>query len=419
MDAYNEEIPEVDIILWGASGFIGKLSSAYLWPRYGATEKIRFALGGPRKSELESVHRDLKADHRLPLIVGDAFDNGFIEKMAKKAKLIVSTVGPYAKYGSSLVAACAANGTDYCDLSGEIQWMHQMINAHQKVAEISGARIIHACGFDSIPSDMGVLFLQNKAKKRFGHAMSRVKLRVKSLRGSLSGGTVASMLNILEEVRKNSEVAKIMKNPYALAPQGMRDGIRQPHVSTCEYDTDVKSWLAPFVMAAVNTRVVHRSNALAGYPYGEDFKYDEAVVMGDGLKGRIRAASLAGILGVFKTAGSFGPTRVLMEKTFLPKPGEGPTPEQRKNGFFKLRFVGKDGNGNQLHVNVNGDRDPGYGSTRKMLGEAAACLFQDISKQDIKGGFWTPAVALGEKLLDRLTSNAGISFEIADQEYDH
>lgn len=407
----RSDIPETDIVLWGAAGFVGRLLAGYLWPKYGASGKIRFALGGLDRSELEAVHGDLKADDRLPLIVGNAFDKPFINAMTKNARLVVSTVGPYARYGSALVAACAANGTDYCDLSGETQWMHRMINSHQKAAEASGARIVHACGFDSIPSDLGVLFLQTLAKDRFGHPMTDVKMRVKSIRGKLSGGTVASMLNVFEEVRNDPQVAKIAKNPYALAPEGMRSGVRQPNVSTFEYDADVGSWVAPFVMAAVNTRVVHRSNALMGHAWGTTFTYDEAMMMGRGLSGRIRAAAFAGTLGAFLVGGYFAPTRFLMKKTLLPKPGEGPSLEERESGFYKLVLIGKDPDGSELRVTVKGDRDPGYGSTSKMLGEAAVCLFSDIGKNEVSGGFWTPATAMGQKLIDRLTANAGLTFE--------
>jgi short subunit dehydrogenase-like uncharacterized protein len=207
-------------------------------------------------------------------------------------------------------------------------------------------------------------------------------------------------------------VAKIAKNPYALAPEGMRKGVRQPNVSSFEYDKDVKSWVAPFVMAAVNTRVVHRSNALMGYVWGKDFQYDEAMMMGGGLKGRIRAAAFAGALGAFLIGGYFVPTRYIMKQTMLPKPGEGPSAEQRESGFYKLKLIGKDSNGNELRVIVTGDRDPGYGSTCKMLGEAAACLFEDIGKKDLSGGFWTPATAMGQKLMDRLTASAGLMFDV-------
>lgn len=408
----SAKMPKVDIVLWGAAGFVGRLVAAYLWPRYGATGEVRFALGGREKSELEAVRRDLKADDRLPLIVGNAFDEHFLDDMAKSATVIVSTVGPYAKFGSKLVAACAANGTGYCDLSGETQWMHRMINAYQKEAESNGSRIVHSCGFDSIPSDLGVLFLQTEAEKRFGHPMNQVKLRVKSLRGCLSGGTVASMLHVVEEVRRDPEVAKIIKNPYALAPEGMRTGIRQPNVSTFAYDADVKSWVAPFVMAAVNTRVVHRSNALMGYAWGKAFTYDEAMMMGDGLMGRVRAAAFAGALGAFLMGGYFAPSRFIMKKTLLPKPGQGPSEKERETGFYKLLLIGKDAEGHQLRAKVAGDRDPGYGSTCKMLGEAAVCLLKDIGKKDLRGGFWTPATALGQKLMDRLTESAGLTFAV-------
>jgi short subunit dehydrogenase-like uncharacterized protein len=413
-DTQGNDIAEVDIVIWGATGFVGRLLAGYLWSKYGNAGKIRFALGGLDPSALEDLHRDLKADDRLPLIVGNAFDETFLDALAKKANVIVSTVGPYAKYGSNLVAACAANGTAYCDLSGETQWMHRMINAHQHEAETSGARIVHACGFDSIPSDLGVLFLQTQAQKRFGHPMTDVKLRVRSIRGGASGGTVASILNVIEEIRKDPEVAKIAKNPYALAPEGMRSGIRQPNVSTFEYDADVKSWVAPFVMAAVNTRVVHRSNALMDYVWGREFKYDEAMMMGGGLKGRIRAASFAGALGAFLLGGYFAPTRFIMQQTMLPKPGEGPSAEAREAGFYKLNLIGKDPDGNQLRVTVTGDRDPGYGSTCKMLGETAVCLLKDIRKEDLSGGFWTPATAMGQKLIDRLTASAGLTFEVEE-----
>ncbi len=408
-----KDLPDVDIVLWGASGFVGRLLAEYLWPRYGKTDMVRLALGGNSRPELEAVHRELAADERLPVIVGDAFDRPFLDAMAKKARVIASTVGPYAKLGSPLVAACAKNGTDYCDLSGETPWMSRMIDAHQKDAAASGARIVHSCGFDSIPSDMGVFFLQTEAEKRFGHPMQRVKMRVKAMRGGVSGGTVASMLNVIEEVRRDPKIAKIAKNPYALAPEEMRSGVRQPNVSFYEYDPDARSWVAPFVMGAVNTRVVHRSNALMGHAWGRDFQYDEAMMMGTGITGRLRAAAFASSLGVFFIGSAFWPSRAVLKKTLLPKPGEGPSAEKREKGFYKLLFLGESTDGSRLRVIVTGDRDPGYGSTPKMLGESAVCLLKDIDKQDLKGGFWTPSTAMGQTLIDRLTGNAGLTFEVA------
>jgi len=405
-------MPETDIILWGATGFVGKLVADYLWHHYGETGEIRFALGGNSRSELEAVHRNLKADNRLPLVTGDAFDTKFLDAMTKKAKVVVSTVGPYAKYGSPLVAACAANGTDYCDLAGEPQWMYKMIHSHQQAAQSSGARVVFACGFDSIPSDLGVLFLQGQARKSFGHPMNRVKLRIKSMRGGLSGGTVATMLNFIDEVRHNPEAAKIAQNPYALTPEREHPDIRQPNVTGCEYDEDIKTWIGPFVMGVINARVVHRSNALMDFAWGKDFIYDEAVMMGDGFKGYIRSFSFAGLLKAFVISSAFPFTRAVMNKTFLPRPGQGPSFEKREKGFFKLLLIGKDSDGNQLRAYIAGDRDPGYGSTCKMLGEAAVCLLKDIPKENLNGGFWTPATAMGEKLITRLIDNAGLMFKI-------
>jgi short subunit dehydrogenase-like uncharacterized protein len=401
-----------DIVLWGATSFVGQLLAAYLWPRYGATNEVRFALGGRSRSKLEAVHRDLNADDRLPLLVGDASDTKFLDTLASNAAVVVSTVGPYARYGSELVAACAANGTDYCDLSGETQWMRRMIDTQHPNAVASGARIVHACGFDSIPSDLGVLFIQDEAQQRFGHPLQQIKLRIKSMRGGVSGGTVASMLNFVEEARRDPAVAKIAKNPFALAPENMRKGVRQPNVSTLQYDSDIDSWVAPFVMAAVNTRVVHRTNALLGHRWGKEFKYDEAVMTGKGVRGAFRAAAFAGGLGAFFTGALFAPTRNLMNRAFLPKPGEGPSPEQQEKGSFKFFLLGSDSKDARLVAMVTGDRDPGYGSTSKMLGEAALCLLKDIDRENVKGGFWTPATAMGQKLIDRLIAHAGLTFEI-------
>lgn len=401
-----------DIILWGATSFVGRLLTGYLWPRYGATDEIRMAIGGRSRSRLEEVHRMVNADDRLGMLVGDASDEDFLGTMARNARVVISTVGPYARYGSPLVAACASAGTDYCDLTGEPQWIRRMIDAHQKTAAGSGARIIHTCGFDSIPSDMGVLFLQEEAQKRFGHALPQVKLRVAAIRGGLSGGTVASILNVAEEMRRDPEVVKWAKNPFSLAPEGMRRGVRQPNVSGPAYDRDLDRWVGPFIMAAVNTKVVHRSNALLGYPWGKSFQYDEAMVMGKGIKGAFQATALSSGLGAFFMGALFAPTRFVMKKTFLPKPGEGPSRKERETGFFKLHLIGKDQQGNQLRAMVTGDRDPGYGSTSKMLGESAVCLLKDIDDSSPAGGFWTPASGMGRALINRLTVHAGLTFEI-------
>ncbi len=410
-DTKHPEVPETDIVIWGATGFVGRLLADYLWTHYGKTGEVRLALGGRNRRRLEGVHAFLQADERLPLVVGDSFDEAFLDEMTQKAGLVVSTVGPYAQYGSLLVAACVKNGTDYCDLCGETHWMHCMIAAHQEAAEASGARIVHSCGFDAIPSDMGVFFLQNMARKRFGHSLNRVKMRIRAMTGYISGGTAASMLGQIEAAQRNPDVAKILKNPYALAPEGMQTGVRQPNVSGVEFDPDVESWIAPFVMAVTNTRIVHRSNALQNLLWGRYFKYDEAVMTGHGFKGRVHATMLTALLGLFVLGARFSPSRSVMKRTLLPEPGKGPSPEKQEQGFFKLAFLGTDDAKNRLCVRVSGDQDPGYGATRKMLGESAVCLLKDVPKAKPAGGFWTPSTAMGEKLIERLITNAGLSFE--------
>lgn len=404
---------KTDIVLWGATSFVGRLLAAYLWRRYGDTGDVRLALAGRDRSKLEAVHRHLNADDRLPIIVGSASDEAFLDAMTGGASVVVSTVGPYARYGSRLVAACVQNGTDYCDLAGEPQWIRRMIDAHQNRAEDTGARIVHACGFDSIPSDLGVWYLQEEMHKRFGRPADRISMRVGAMRGGVSGGTVASMLHLVEEAQRDRAVARIAKNPYALAPEGMRSGVTQDNVATLAYDRDLRRWVGPFIMAAINTKVVHRSHALLGNAWGPAFRYDEAMVMGAGIKGAFRAAAFAGGLHAFLLGAAFNPTRGLMKRAFLPKPGEGPSPEAQKTGFFKLSFIGTGAEGNRLRVNVTGDRDPGYGSTSKMLGESAVCLLRDVSPAQLAGGFWTPSTAMGPTLMDRLTANAGMTFEVA------
>ena len=308
------------------------------------------------------------------------------------------------------VSSCAESGTDYCDLTGEPQWIGRMITAHEETAKRSGARIVHCCGYDSIPSDLGVHFLQQAALRDFGEPCTRVKMRVKKLRGGFSGGTAASLMNAVAESARDPAVRRMMSDPYGICPPDRRGKVKQPNVVFAEYDEDAKSWLSPFVMAAINTRVVHRSNALSSFAYGADFRYDEAVITGPGLKGRLMAAGTAIGLGAFVAATAIGPTRRLLEK-IVPQAGEGPTPEQQEKGLFDHRVYGETASGRKLVVKVTGDRDPGYGSTGKMLGEAGACLARDRPAAEVPGGFWTPATALGDALVQRLVAHAGLAFE--------
>lgn len=406
---------EFDLVVLGATGFTGQLLAEYLLGRHGAEGDFRWALAGRSEDKLTSVRNQLgSAAAALPIIVADSHDRQSLDALVSRTRAICSTVGPYALHGSELVAACAASGTDYCDLTGEVPWMRRMLDEHAEAAEASGARIVHCCGFDSIPSDLGVWYLQRQAMEKFGKPMGRIRMGVERMRGTMSGGTAASMINIIAETQRDPNMAKVAKNPYSICPPDFRQGPRQPYVKGPAFDEGLDSWLAPFVMAAINTRIVHRSHALEGRPWGDDFLYDEAMMTGRGFAGRRRAWTWSLGLGGFAMGASFGPTRKLMAKRFLPKPGEGPSADEREKGFFRLLFDGRNDDGQRVRVRVTGDRDPGYGSTSKMLGEAAYTLATDLAPDALPGGFWTPSTALAEKLQPRLIEHAGLTFDVVE-----
>ena len=401
-----------DLIAFGATSFVGKLLCRYLVDEFGGNGRLKWAAAGRSRNKLEALRSSLgEGAAALPLEIADAADGAALSALCLKTRAIVSTVGPYALYGEPLVRACATTGTDYCDLTGEIPWVSRMIGLYEELAEASGARIVHACGFDSIPSDMGVYFLQQKARRRLGQPCSHVKMRVKAIRGGASGGTIASMFNMAKEAAADPEVRRIMADPYALCPPNDAPSVRQASLSRPEYDPDCDAWLAPFVMASVNTRIVHRSNALSNYGFGSDFRYDEAMLAGKGLEGRVKAYAIAAGLGAFVAASVMPPTRWALERFVFPAPGEGPSPEAQKRGFFDLRFLGKTADGKTIRVKVAGDADPGYLSTSKMLGQAAACLAR-LDKSEKPGGFWTPSTLFGDSLIDALKAHAGITFEV-------
>lgn len=411
--ARPSQTPRYDVVVFGATSFVGQILTHYLFDTFGIDGDLRWAAAGRSKAKLESVRSALgRGAGRLPLLVADASDAASLHRLCSQARVIVSTVGPYALYGEPLVQACVETGTDYCDLTGEPQWIRRMITAHEATARESGARIVHCCGFDSIPFDLGVWYLQHQAKRRFGRPCSHVKMRVRKMRGGFSGGTFASMLNLFKEIASTPSLRKELADPYVFCPASEKPRVRQPNVKFAEYDRDFESWVAPFIMAALNTRIVHRSNALAGLPYGREFRYDEAVLTGKGLKGRASAVAIASGMGALMVAGSIGPTRALLERFVVPAPGEGPSPEEQLNGGYDLRFLGRTSDGRTLRARVTGDRDPGYGSTAKMLGQAAACLAFDVP--DVPGGFWTPSTIFGGKLVDRLQAGAGLTFDLLD-----
>ena len=411
----NDALPtrEFDVVVYGASGFTGALVARYLLRRYGVAGDLRWAIAGRSREKLEALREALGVqEDALEIIVADGFDADALTTLAGRARVVLTTVGPYALYGSGLVAACVDSGTHYCDLAGEVQWVRKMIDQHQARAVQTGARIVHCCGFDSVPMDIGVWFLQEEAKRRFGQYCKSVTMLVKATKGTASGGTVASLMNLIEESRRNRAVARVLTDPYSLNPEGEREGPDERDQQSVIYNSDARSWTAPFVMAAVNTKVVRRSHALLGYPYGKDFRYQEAVMTGAGAAGWAKGAAMTAALGGLVAGSSFAPTRKLLQKFVLPEPGEGPDQELQEKGFFNLMQIGVLADGRKIRSRITGDQDPGYGSTSKMLSECAVCLAKDDI--GVGGGIWTPAACMAKPLLTRLQENAGLSFEIRD-----
>ncbi|NJN45919.1 MAG: saccharopine dehydrogenase [Candidatus Competibacteraceae bacterium] len=406
-----------DIVVWGATGFTGRLVAEYLLDRYGVDGDLRWAIGGRNPAKLKQIRAELGgAAESLPILIGDSNDPASLDKFLPNTAVVCSTVGPFAQYGTELVAACVRHGTHYCDLSGEVHWMQRMIDTYQRQAQESDARIVHACGFDSIPSDLGCLLINQVMRERHGQPCHEVKLRVRKMKGTFSGGTFASMLNALEEAKHDPVARRALGNPYALNPEGARSGPDGPDQQVPAWDVDIRTWTAPFVMASINTRVVRRSNALMNNAYGSHFRYSEAVTMGTGPLGLAKATALTAALGGFLLSTSFRPSRALLNKWLFPQPGEGPSREQREQGYFEIILIGKhpEDASLDLRAKVTADRDPGYGATCKMLGESAVCLAKDTDALNVGGGFWTPASSMGTQLIERLKANAGMTFELTE-----
>lgn len=409
----------------GATGFTGELVSEYLVRHHLGRHRslgppLRIALAGRSKDKLARVRDRLAAVDpqagSLPVIVADSHDGPALEALAARTEVVCSTVGPYAQHGEALVAACVTHGTDYCDLTGEPQFIRRNVDAHHAEARRTGARIVHSCGFDSIPSDLGTLMLQEHAIAEAGGPCASVKFAIVGGSGAFSGGTIASMLNLIEEASESRATRKILGHPYGLNPEGERSGPDGSDLKSAKYDEDLDAWIAPFVMAAINTRVVRRSNALSGYAYGRDFRYAEMMVTGKGLAGAVRAGALTAGMGGFLALASVGLSRRLLARTVLPKPGEGPDRAKREAGYFVARLVGLAPGGDQkrrLEARVKGEQDPGYGETAKMLGESAVCLALDGAQLEAGGGILTPASCMGMTLVARLR-DAGMTFEIRE-----
>ena len=385
---------DFDIVVHGATGFTGRLVIEYLLAR--GDTGLRWAMGGRSLDKLAAVRDEVGAPASTPLVVTDNADPASLAALMARTRLVLTTVGPYQLYGSALVQACAEHGVDYVDLCGEPAWMRQMIDAHHAAAQASGARIVFSCGFDSIPFDLGVLMLQDQMVKRFGAPAPRVRGRVRKMKGTFSGGTAASLKATMAAAAIQPGVLDLLRNPFALTP-GF-EGPRQPSGNKPMVDEALgaDTWVAPFVMAAINTRNVHRSNFLLQQAWGADFVYDEMLITGKGDKGQAIANAVAADKSLASDDG--------------PKPGEGPSRAERETGFYDVLFIGTGKSGETLRVGVQGDRDPGYGSTSKMIAESAMCLLQDATATP--GGIWTPASAMGQRLIDRLQAHAGLTFAV-------
>ena len=381
-----------DVVIYGATGFTGKLVVEYMQEKYGKDEGISWAIAGRSEEKLNSVREELKVGSNVPQLLVDSNDTDSIASMAQQTKCVLTTVGPYQLYGANILQQCVVHGVDYVDLCGEPGWMHEMINEHAEQAKETGARIVFSCGFDSIPFDLGVYFLQKEVIAQHGHPASNVRGRVREMNGEFSGGTAASLGATMASLKEKPELFEVLVNPFALS-NGFT-GPEQAQDSKPIYDEKLETWVAPFFMAPINTKNVHRSNVLMDHLYGKDFCYNEMWIQGPGEEGKA-AAEFVGSMNPLADA---------------PAPGEGPSKESRENGNYDVLFCADLNDGSSLHASVSGDMDPGYGSTSKMIAESALCLVNDCA--ELGGGIYTPAPAMGEKLITRLQANAGLTFKI-------
>ena len=389
----SEHNKKFDVVVYGATGFTGRLVAEYLAHRY-TNDEVKWAMAGRSEEKLSSVRAEMGISNDIELIVADSDDQVALENMVKQTKVVLTTVGPYQIYGETLLRACANHGVGYVDLCGEPAWMHQMIDKYEGKAKASGAKIVFSCGFDSVPFDLGIALLQRHVIAETASPLTYIKGRVRKMQGTFSGGTAASLKETIKAAKADPSIMQILINPLCLANPAI--GVQQPQGDKPYYDEALQSWAAPFIMAAINTKNVHRTNMLNDYVYGKDFKYDEMLLTGPGEKGEAMANHVANDKSLGSDAG--------------PKPGEGPSKEERENGFYDLLFTGQHENGKTYALGVKGDKDPGYGSTSKMIAESALCLANE--SETLAGGIYTPASALGAKLVKRLEANAGLAFAI-------
>ena len=380
-----------DFVIYGATGFTGKLVVEYAIKQYNNNNEVSWAIAGRNNEKLEHVKEKYNLPSNIGKIVVDSNDQDSIDEMVSQTKCVLTTVGPYQLYGEKIIKTCISTGTDYVDLCGEPGFMHKIISECSSEAKETGARVVFSCGFDSIPFDLGVLFVQEEVMSKLNKYAPSVRGRVRAMNGEFSGGTAASMKATMAALQSDPELINILVNPHALC-DGIQ-GVQQDDDSKPTYDEELNTWVAPFFMAPINTKNIHRSNKLMNHIYGENFKYNEMWIQGPGEEGKAAAEFIS-------TMNPLGDA---------PEPGDGPSRESRENGNYDVLFCA-DVDGETIKASVSGDMDPGYGSTSKMIAESAVCLVKDC--EDLAGGIYTPAASMGKKLIKRLESNAGLTFNL-------
>ena len=408
---------EYDLVIMGATGFTGKLVVEYLIENYGVeNEEFTWAIAGRDINKLERLRSSFKYidsnSNKIPRLVVDSHDTNSLDKMTSISRLVISTVGPYLKFGEALVESCVKNGTHYCDLTGEVPFIRRSIDAFDIKAKKNNCRIVHSCGFDSVPSDIGVLLLQMDSLKRFNKPCEEVNLYVRSIRGGLSGGTIDSMISIFNYMRSNPEDQNLLKSPFSLNPRNsVENDTRQPNLKSVKWNDDIQRWVCPFIMSGFNSRIVRRTNAITDHRYGIDFRYSEVSSFKKGMTGFFRAMVMFIGLVIIQICLKVRPLLWCLRKFSLPSPGEGPSRETRDNGFFKLELIGSMENIKKVSLTVTGDSDPGYSATAKMITESALSVLLDQDRIPKVHGVLTPASGIGAVLAERL-KDKGINFSI-------
>ncbi|MDO9235296.1 MAG: saccharopine dehydrogenase NADP-binding domain-containing protein [Aquabacterium sp.] len=404
-----------DIVIFGATSFVGKLVVKHFLDVHGVGGKVSWAIAGRSKSKMTALRQSYgPAAEKVPILIADANSLTALKAMCLQTKVVITMAGPYVLYGENLLRACAETGTDYCDITGEVPWVAEMMKRYEEVAQQTGARIVNFCGFDSIPSDMGVHYLQREAQRRFGRPCTKVRLRVFHARGNPPGGTYATAMDAIGEASRSKAYRAALADPYLLCPPNHGFKVKQNEAYFPAYDPDFKQWSAAFVMAGINTRVVHRSHALLGKPYGDSFRYEEAILVGPSLIGRIAAYTVTGLMVGFVGLAAMAPTRSLLKRFVLPKPGEGSKLRSLAQCSFDVRLTGETDHNQQIQIRLKGQGDPACFATSRMIAESGMCLARDVAKADKPGGFWTTSSLFGDKLINRLHMHGQMKFEVLD-----